>query len=114
MALSPEERVEMKELIEKSIVETESNIISLKEQTKPISPDNAIGRISRMDAINNKSVSEANLRAAKSKLSKLQRNLGRIDDPIYGNCMKCGNPIQIARLKFMPESSWCIQCARKY
>ena len=39
--------------------------LDYKEITKPIAPENAIGRISRMDAINNKSVTEAALRQAK-------------------------------------------------
>ena len=35
---------------------TKKDIKGLKEATKPISPENSIGRVSRMDAINNKSV----------------------------------------------------------
>ena len=34
----------------------------------PIAPENAIGRVSRMDAINNKSVNEAALKKAEIKL----------------------------------------------
>ncbi|MDH5475770.1 MAG: hypothetical protein OEX22_08790 [Cyclobacteriaceae bacterium] len=54
---------------------TEKDIVNLKELTAPISPENAIGRISRMDAINNKSVNEASLRAAIEKLAKSHRAL---------------------------------------
>ncbi|MEZ4687686.1 MAG: TraR/DksA C4-type zinc finger protein [Bacteroidia bacterium] len=114
MPLSPTEKAELRAGLEKAIADTEASIISLKDLTKPISPDNAIGRVSRMDAINNKSINDAGLRAAQSKLEKLTRNLGRIDDTDFGLCAKCGNPIQFGRLKFMPESSWCINCARKH
>jgi DnaK suppressor protein len=113
MPLSPSDIAEIRAALEKTISDTEASIISLKDLTKPISPDNAIGRVSRMDAINNKSINDAGLRAAKSKLEKLQRNLRRIDDADFGLCAKCGNPIQFGRLKFMPESSWCINCARR-
>lgn len=112
MPLSPEEKEEIRSILEKAVNDTEASIISLKDLTKPISPDNAIGRVSRMDAINNKSINDAGLRSAKSKLVKLQRNLGNVDDADFGLCTKCGNPIQFGRLKFMPESSWCINCAR--
>ena len=44
----------------------------MKEATKPISPENNIGRISRMDAINNKSVAEAAMGATKRKLYTLR------------------------------------------
>ena len=114
MPLTPQEKAEIRSIMEESIEETRKNITALKDLTRPIAPDNAIGRVSRMDAINNKSVNEAGLRAAERKLEKLERNLSRIEEDNFGNCTRCGNPIQIGRLKFMPESSWCIHCARKY
>ena len=57
--MSKQERKKAKESIKKSIKETQKDFSNLKELTKPISPENAIGRVSRMDAINNKSVNEA-------------------------------------------------------
>ena len=46
--------MDVKTLIEKEISKTQGLIAEYKELTKPIAPENAIGRISRMDAINNK------------------------------------------------------------
>ena len=63
--------LEIKKKIESEILKTEEIILEYKELSKPIAPENAIGRISRMDAINNKSVTEAALRQAMEKLSKL-------------------------------------------
>ena len=48
---------------------TQHKITEYTELCKPIAPENAIGRISRMDAINNKSVIEAALRKQKIKCS---------------------------------------------
>lgn len=103
----PEIKKKITELIEKS----EREIIDLKEMSAPVSPENAIGRISRMDAINNKSVMEAALSNKKEKLSKLKLALSKIDTPGYGTCAMCGFPIQTARLIYMPESTRCIRCA---
>ena len=50
--------------IEEEISVTERKIKDLRNLTKPISPSDAIGRVSRMDAINNKSVNENSLRQA--------------------------------------------------
>ena len=49
-------------LIKEEILKTTDSIEHYKELTKPIAPENAIGRVSRMDAINNKSVNEAALK----------------------------------------------------
>ncbi len=64
-----------KDKLEEAIGKTISKIQRYEEMTKPVAPDNAIGRVSRMDAINNKSVMEAALRKAKQRLSGLQRHL---------------------------------------
>lgn len=61
----------VKEAINKEITNTEIAIENYKELTKPIAPENAIGRISRMDAINNKSVIEAALKKAEQKLNSV-------------------------------------------
>jgi DnaK suppressor protein len=50
------ENDEIKQKILDEISKTELLIVEYKELTQPIAPDVAIGRISRMDAINNKSV----------------------------------------------------------
>lgn len=89
----------------------EGDIIRLEEATKPISPENSLGRISRMDAINNKGVAEVGLRNAKSKMSKLQIAITKVELPGFGDCAHCKQPIRPARLMFMPESTRCIRCA---
>ena len=87
------------------------DIASYKLLTKPISPDNAIGRLTRMDAINSKSINEAALKKSKDTLSKLERSLGKIGNPDFGLCIECEEPIPFARLTIMPETDLCVQCA---
>lgn len=76
-----------------------------------IAPDDAIGRVSRMDAINNKSVNEAALRQSESKLKKLKETIQRIDDKDFGICVKCHQSIPVGRIVLMPESRMCARCA---
>ena len=114
MKMTTGERQQLKAKIKIALQETNKKILHLEEATKPISPENSIGRISRMDAINNKSVAEAALRTAKKKRSNLEIALNKIDDPDFGNCTRCGKPIQAARLMFMPQSSRCIRCADRH
>ena len=105
------ERKELKKKIEASLTETESSIEELKELTKPISPENAIGRVSRMDAINNKSINDAALVQAMNKLDKLRFALKKCDEPEFGSCKRCGQAIPMGRLLLMPESLYCVKCA---
>ena len=90
----------------------QGDILSLKGQSGPVEPDNAIGRISRMDAISSRKISEAKLRDAKSRRILLEQALNRINDPDFGLCSSCGDPISLARLQLMPETRKCVDCAR--
>jgi len=103
---------EIKQIILEEIAKTEKLIVEYKELTKPVAPDDAIGRISRMDAINNKSVTEASLRQAEVKLHNLERVLSRVGTSDFGICIKCGKAIPEGRLIYRPESLTCVDCAR--
>lgn len=109
--MDPKERKELEAKIRERIDATKEEIEELKEQTKPIPPENAIGRVSRMDAINNKSVNEATLRKQEEKLEKLETAMSKLDEPNFGLCLKCGKNINPMRLLLMPESTHCIKCA---
>ena len=93
------------------IAKTEKSILEYKELTKPIAPDVSIGRVSRMDAINNKSVNEASLRQAEIKLGNLKRALDRFDTEDFGICLKCKQSIPVARILIRPQSLLCVNCA---
>ena len=102
---------EIKQTILNEISKTEKLIAEYKDLTKPVAPDDAIGRISRMDAINNKSVTEASLRLAEEKLKNLQRVLSRVGTRDFGICIKCGKAIPAGRILYRPESLTCVDCA---
>lgn len=105
------QKSDLKEKIEKKIEEMEDEIIRLEDMTQPISPENSLGRVSRMDAINNKSVAEASLRSVRRRLDKLKDAITKIDEVGFGDCIRCKRPIPMARLMFMPESNKCVRCA---
>ena len=111
--MTDQTREELRLKINKLIIKSESDILDMENNSKPISPENSIGRISRMDAINNKSVVEAALRNKRQKLGKLKVALASLDTKGFGVCNKCKNVIQAARIMFMPESSLCVHCAAR-
>lgn len=98
-------------LLDREIKKTEAVIEEYKESSGPVAPDDAIGRVSRMDAINNKSITEAALRNAEEKLLKLRHMKDNIDSPDFGQCARCGNKIPPGRLILKPESPYCVRCA---
>ncbi len=112
--MKPEDRKKLEDHIKQKIQSVKSDIVSYKKLTKPVSPDNAIGRLTRMEAINNKSINEAALRKAQDTLLRLERALKSIKDPDFGLCTACEEPIPHARLMIMPESTMCVACAEKY
>lgn len=102
---------EVTERIREEIEKTEKQIQHYRELTKPISPENAIGRVSRMDAINNKSVNESALRQAEVKLNNLKRVMGKVNGKDFGICLRCRKPIPVGRLMIRPESLYRVNCA---
>ncbi|RMA64217.1 TraR/DksA family transcriptional regulator [Ulvibacter antarcticus] len=97
--------------IKEEIIITEQKVIEYRELTKPISPENAIGRVSRMDAINNKSINDVAFRKAELKLNNLKVALSKIDDTDFGICRNCKQPIPLGRLLLMPQVVKCVNCA---
>lgn len=104
-------REELRNIIISQIDALKEEMNELVELTKPVSLDASIGRISRMDAINNKAINEMALREKKKTLKKLEQALERVEDNSAGKCLKCGGDIPFGRLEFMPYTTRCIQCA---
>ncbi|MEX2586164.1 MAG: TraR/DksA C4-type zinc finger protein [Balneolaceae bacterium] len=109
--MTPSEKKIIVQKIHQLLKATSEEITQLQELTKPVQPDNAIGRLSRMDAINNKAINDAALIKQKKLKQRLEKTLQRIDDPNFGMCMKCGNPIPFGRLESLPHTTRCIECA---
>lgn len=107
-----EEKKQIQERLIEEINKAEIAVEKYRELVKPIAPENAIGRISRMDAINNKSVNQAALRNAELKLNNLNIALSKIDDVDFGICIRCKNPIPLGRILLMPQAITCVQCSR--
>ncbi len=109
--MSPEDKEQLRNLIPERIRVLEKEIEELKELTQPIEPDCAIGRVSRMDAINNKSINESTLAKKQIRLNGLKAALENLDRDDFGKCLVCGKEIQAGRILIMPESRKCMACA---
>ncbi|THB79721.1 MAG: conjugal transfer protein TraR [Desulfobacteraceae bacterium] len=109
--MNKDEKEKIRQAIIKKIEVLEKKIATLADLSKPVAPDNAIGRLTRMEAINSKSINEASLATAKQTLKDLKRSLGLIEGPDFGYCSHCDEPISYKRLLIVPETALCVPCA---
>lgn len=110
--MNEQEKITLAEEIKKRLIVVEEQIIELKELCQPIEPDCAIGRISRMDAINNKSINDIALKKKLLQFDGLKAALGNINESNFGKCLICGVDIPMGRILIMPESRKCVNCSR--
>ena len=108
---SEEDKKQMRERLDSRMIALRERILEYRELTKPIPPENAIGRVSRMDAINNRSVNEAALRQLEKQLAGLERAEDRLNDDRFGLCNRCGKAIPIGRILLLPGATACVQCS---
>lgn len=111
--MTPEEKNDLETRLNDEAEATRRDIERLEELTKPIPPDSALGRLTRMDAIGGKGVNEAALRNSREKLIKLEQAVEKLAGSSYGICEVCQRPISKARLEALPESSRCVVCASR-
>lgn len=110
--MTEQERKDLRGRIESQMEEINQMVGSHRESSKPVAPDNAIGRLTRMEAISARHISEVSLTSARNRLVGLQNALIRIDsDEDYGLCIECDEPIPVKRLMLIPEALRCVRCA---
>lgn len=110
--MNEKQKKQFKKAVAREMDEIRNEIPRLEEQCKPVSPDASLGRLTRMDNIVNQSVAQQQLSNLKTRLLKLEAALKNVDeDPDFGLCLECGEPIPIARLMALPESEFCVECA---
>ena len=81
------------------------------ESTGPVTLDQqAVGRVSRIDAIQQQQMALASQQQASDMLKLTELALYRMDEGEYGDCLQCGEPIAYARLQAQPFASLCIDC----
>lgn len=78
---------------------------------RPVELDQtAVGRLSRMDELQNQAMSK-NLREREDmKLGGLLGALRRIEEGTFGRCSECDAAIPVDRLEIFPEASTCVDC----
>jgi DnaK suppressor protein len=50
---------------------------------------------------------------ARAALRDVQKALWRMDEGAYGQCITCGEPLDLKRLEILPQAALCMPCQRK-
>lgn len=111
--MTKEEQHAFRAPLETLIEDLEAQLKVADSSDDSIAPDNAIGRLTRMEAIQAKSMSAAARREKQRRLYRARRALERIDKGTYGTCVECGQEIPEGRLDIMPEAPYCVRCAAR-
>ncbi len=82
-----------------------------KDAAQPVILDQqSVGRLSRIDAIQQQKMVEANRRRQALRLKKVRAAMNAIDDGEYGLCRRCDESIGWRRLRAQPECTVCLIC----
>lgn len=88
---------------------------ALQHASEPVNLDQqAFGRVSRGDALQQQSMAKANLRQCQERIQLIEEALQKIDNEEYGFCEGCGELISFARLSARPESLYCLKCQQEH
>ena len=73
--------------------------------------DTAIGRLSRMDAMQDQQMALELRRRQELQLQRITNALKRVKNGTYGQCVRCRKPIAEERLELAPDVFLCVRCA---
>lgn len=97
------------EALQKTLTE-ESGLAGEARQTVELDQQ-AVGRLSRMDALQAQAMAQAQERKRSADLVRIDMALRRLEEGEYGYCSECGEEIPDARLQIDPMAERCVKCA---
>lgn len=102
---------EFRNELERQLEKLEKSMIVTDEALKPVELDQcAVGRVSRMDSLQNQGIAKGLRERETVRLAMIQEALQRLDKGTYGRCTGCGDEIEHGRLFVFPESATCGAC----
>ena len=110
--LSDNEITELRSELERELGSLVKSMAITDEALRPVQLDQtAVGRLSRMDALQGQAMSQELGRRRRLELQKIAGALARIASGDFGWCSRCGEEIDIRRLELDPAAPLCIGCA---
>lgn len=109
--LSSAQLAELRVELERRLTKLEKSMRVTDEALRTVELDQtAVGRLSRMDSLQNQSLSKGLREREVVQLSQIRSALQRIEDDLYGTCEVCGGAVPFERLFVFPEAPECASC----
>ena len=103
-----------KTLLEQRAAELDRLLEDAESRSQSVELDQSkVGRLSRMDALQQQAMNDAIRSRAQHERVRLQLALKRWHEGEYGWCNQCGELIASGRLEFDPATLLCITCASR-
>jgi len=103
-----------KKCLEERLESIETSKERQKKDGATVELDQArVGRLTRMDAMQQQAMSQATARLSQVESQRIQSALARMQAGEYGYCVICGEEIAEGRLRFDPSVVACISCAKE-
>jgi DnaK suppressor protein len=109
--LLPEQREVLEAELRRQLQRLEKSMKVSDEALRPVQLDQtAVGRLSRMDSLQNQSMTRNLHEREQVKLARILGALRRIEDERFGRCTECDAEIPFERLLVFPEAPTCQAC----
>ena len=108
--LTQDQLAELARDMETLLKDIQRAIESARPGSKTVDLGLPIGRLSRMDAIQQQHMAQAGVSALERRLSLITAALAAVASGTYGLCRRCEEPIGYKRLKAKPETPFCVRC----
>jgi DnaK suppressor protein len=109
--ITADQMFEFEDKIDALIRQLQQEIADAAESTAAVAPDNAIGRISRMDSMLAQEVAKAAVALKQKRILDLTAARLRLDEGRFGWCAECLKDIELERLEMAPETVFCAKCS---
>ena len=100
----------LRERLDELEAELKTQLGDLIEEVRPVDLDQPIGRLSRMDAMQQQKMAEASRRQIRLRYDRVLASISAMNRDEYGLCLRCEEPIGYKRLSARPESALCLEC----
>lgn len=105
-----EQRNALRQKLEERRDELRGELDSSRDDSRPVGLDLSIGRLTRVDAMQQQQMAAERRRRLETGLAQIQQALRRMEEGVYGECLRCEEPIALERLEVRPEAPLCVRC----
>lgn len=109
--MDPTTQKEYRNSLEQILREVENYLESSTNAAAAVEPDKGLGRLSRMEAMQDQQLVMEMRRRKKRQVADVKSAISRLETGNYGICIFCGKEISPERLAVTPEAQTCVSCS---